>query len=390
VTTSPDSGSMPCPDFSDIEQSSPEVNLWARSPSTQQQKQSTTGRSPVCPPTPLRKGKALTSARRAAEVQVPTVLANTWPASQLPVSLADLRTVRVLSEVEFRVKVSVVQLLKDFQANPATAAIFALKAEPLSKVFKACSLEQLRWIKQRLSALWTTTGIAPPASLVRVHQVWIEDDRLFTLMDYCHGGSLLDALAPAEAPASAASSTTTTQPAFTLAQAMCVLQQVGPALHCLHSQRLLHNDVTPRNIGVDQSGGYRLIDLDSVTSFAENSAFRSTDEMDGMYMSFEAMQDSKNTSPASDVFALGHTLINLLRGRALKLYTIAEDVYSETIYTDLLSVLGGKLSDTEAYVVRLVIAMVAHDPAKRPSFAAIQMALAQVAAIEKGGVRVLA
>src|SRR5690242_17646837 len=80
------------------------------------------------------------------------------------------------------------------------------------------------------------------------------------------------------------------------------------ALESIHAAGLVHRDLKPSNVLVSADGP-RVIDF-GVARAAERVTFTATHQAVGTpaYMAPEQARDSRRTSPASDVFALGSTL----------------------------------------------------------------------------------
>lgn len=102
---------------------------------------------------------------------------------------------------------------------------------------------------------------------------------------------------------------------FTEAQARDLAHQVLGLLHILHQQDppLIHRDIKPENLLLDEQDQVYLIDFGAVRQFTQNSY---TVAGSFSYMAPEQLQGKP--IPASDLYGLGMTLIELLSGSPLE------------------------------------------------------------------------
>jgi len=138
-------------------------------------------------------------------------------------------------------------------------------------------------------------------NIVSVHDVGeTSDHRPFLAMQLVEGASL-DEVIKANAP-------------LPLAEASRILAELGTALDYLHAQGLIHRDVKPSNVLIEESG--RLLLSDFGIAYARESA-RYT--MTGMllgtprYMAPEQMLGGEPT-PQTDVYAMGVLAFEMLAG----------------------------------------------------------------------------
>jgi serine/threonine protein kinase len=128
-----------------------------------------------------------------------------------------------------------------------------------------------------------------------------EDGRYYIAMEYVPGGSLEDLilrrgpLAPAEAARLAS--------------------QVAEALHAAHRRGIVHRDVKPQNVLIDEAGNAKVADF-GIALAASRSYTSGTNLLFGTasYMSPEQGMGER-VGPESDLYSLGVVLYEMLTGR---------------------------------------------------------------------------
>ncbi len=133
--------------------------------------------------------------------------------------------------------------------------------------------------------------------IVPLYDYWREPDGAFLVMRYVRGGSLEDLLRGGPVP---------------LERAAQILDQIGAALAVAHHQGVVHRDVKPGNVLLDEEGNAYLSDFSIAleTGAPEQTAgtmIRGTPA----YLSPEQIRLEKAT-PRSDIYALGVVLFEML------------------------------------------------------------------------------
>ena len=143
--------------------------------------------------------------------------------------------------------------------------------------------------------------------IVKVHDLFDENNTTYYVMDYVDGVSLKEKLENTHGP-------------LDQSLVLNVLIQVLDALHEAHASNILHLDLKPANIMMDnETGEVRLIDFGASKQFDSTvggaaatsavtftSGFAPTEQMEKRFDKF---------GPWTDFYALGATLFNLLTNR---------------------------------------------------------------------------
>src|SRR5689334_2330602 len=214
------------------------------------------------------------------------------------------------------------------------------------------------------------SSLATHPGIVTIYDAGVHRHRPWLAMEYCRRGSLAEYVAehgPLEPVA-----------------ALAVLQRCAAALGAAHARDIVHCDVKPQNIMLTDHGEPAIGDF-GIARVAVGSA--TTTSVGGFTLDHAAPEllDGSKSSPASDVYALGTTIWELLAGRP----PFRED-REVAMAAIMMRILTQPVPDppegTHAGLAALLRSMTAKQPGERPadmaavaaSAAGIRAALAPV------------
>lgn len=140
-------------------------------------------------------------------------------------------------------------------------------------------------------------------NVVTVYAVGEHEGSPYIAMEYIRGESLADRIERTGR--------------LSVDEAVAITTAVAGALAAAHRQGLIHRDVKPQNIMLDDTGRPRLLDFGLVKATEGNTALTETGVQLGtpQYMAPEQVQ-GKPVDGRTDIFALGVVLFEMLTGRA--------------------------------------------------------------------------
>jgi serine/threonine protein kinase len=140
--------------------------------------------------------------------------------------------------------------------------------------------------------------------IVPLYDFWRDPDGAYIVMRWLRGGNLGQALA--DGP-------------FNLELAGVLLDQLAAALAAAHEQQVVHCDVKPSNILLDEEGNAYLADFGIATDLRDGNKRIEDGEIAGSlnYMSPEQLR-GQGATPQSDIYSLGITLFEALPGPNLR------------------------------------------------------------------------
>ena len=236
-----------------------------------------------------------------------------------------------------------VYLAQHMQLN-VDRAIKILKRESLGVGSTIYSQARERFLTEaRLGAQLKTPN------LVEVYDFQDSREMLLLVMEYCPGGNLLEW----------SSRQKQGKKAPTLQTVLTTLVSVASGLSALHTRDIVHRDLKPSNILFDENQNAKVADL-GLAQTPGGLSQRSVLGSQGLqhpgtpaYMSPEQQNSNDYLSPASDVYALGLVIFELLTGKNYK---------NQRPGTSAASLRVG----TPAWLDQLLMRMLEKEPEKRP------------------------
>ena len=151
--------------------------------------------------------------------------------------------------------------------------------------------------------------------IIKVFDVFEENGTAYYVMEYLEGASLASILSAS---------------AMDEEEAVKYVRQVAGALSEVHSRNLLHLDVKPANIMLNEAGEAVLIDF-GISKHYDDSGSQTSSGLVGISDGYAPIEQYRkggisSFSPATDIYSLGATLYKLLTG---KTPPHASDVYDE-------------------------------------------------------------
>jgi serine/threonine protein kinase len=144
----------------------------------------------------------------------------------------------------------------------------------------------------------TLAGFAH-SGIVKVQDVFEENNTAYFVMEYLQGQTLADKLRTS---------------VFTEAQTATLAQQICAALREVHAKGMLHRDLKPDNIFLENQRGAVLIDFGSARAFTGQTV-QHTQMVTPGYAPLEQYSGSARVGPYTDIYALGATLYTALTGQ---------------------------------------------------------------------------
>jgi WD40 repeat protein/DNA-binding SARP family transcriptional activator len=136
--------------------------------------------------------------------------------------------------------------------------------------------------------------------LVPLYDYWREPDGAYLVMRYLRGGSLRDALedGPLE-----------------LADVAAVIEHIGPALAVAHDRGVVHRDVKPENVLLDEAGNAYLSDFGIAKELTDVDGGRRPAPSHLVYYLSPEEARGGPVTVRSDIYSLGLVVFEMLAGR---------------------------------------------------------------------------
>ncbi len=215
-----------------------------------------------------------------------------WVIDDIPFFLPDFSNGdSEFSEIEYIGQGGMGVVYKAYQKN--FDRWVALKFSSPSHLISAADVERFRAEAQSMARL-------KHPNIVTVHETGEHHGRPYFIMELIDGKSLHDRIKEfLDRPRDAAA----------------LMETVAMAVHHAHQRRVLHNDLKPANILLDEEGQPHVTDFGLARRFGEDVDASATGGVEGTasYMSPE-QAEGKEITTASDVYGLGAILYTLLTG----------------------------------------------------------------------------
>jgi hypothetical protein len=211
--------------------------------------------------------------------------------------------------------------------------------------------------------------------LVRLYDLVAEGKHWFFTMELVRGGNVVDVLRPHGVQHVDEHATTLVRrsaPVESVTVDVVAVRraaaQIADALDFLHQRGVVHRDIKPHNIAIDDVGNVRVMDFGLANRRASDLRISESNVVVGTlaYLAPELLAGQQATA-ASDLYALGIILFQVLTGRMPQAQAGAE----------LPPV--NSLVDVDGALGQLVDALLSRQPAQRPTAAAVRAALGAVA-----------
>jgi serine/threonine protein kinase len=139
-------------------------------------------------------------------------------------------------------------------------------------------------------------------NIVQIHDIDIDEDHYFMVMEFIDGGTLKDRLIQASGP-------------LPISEMAHIFRETASALDYAHRQGVLHRDVKPANVLLDESGRVVLTDF-GIARIVSETQFTVTGTLVGTpaYMSPEQGKGMQISTP-SDIYSLGIILYEMVTGK---------------------------------------------------------------------------
>lgn len=160
--------------------------------------------------------------------------------------------------------------------------------------------------------------------IVKIHDIFEENGTAYYVMEYYSGGSLREVIS--------------NKGALGQAEAIAYISEIADALKYLHARNILHLDIKPSNILLDDDGHCVLIDF-GISKCYDDDGEQTSSTPVGKSKGYAPMEQYvaggiNQFTPATDIYSLGAVLYFLLTGQVPP---DANEVYNDGLNLKLLN-----------------------------------------------------
>ncbi len=154
---------------------------------------------------------------------------------------------------------------------------------------------------QFLSEARAVAQLAHP-NILQIYEVGERDGQPYFSLEFLEGGTLQEKLEKYSMPPR---------------ESAQLIETLARALHYAHQKGILHRDIKPANVLMTTDGAPKFADFGLALRLDRNEAHNPRDRIVGtpMYMSPEQASGSSDIGPATDIYALGATMYEMIVGR---------------------------------------------------------------------------
>jgi len=201
-----------------------------------------------------------------------------------------------------------------------------------------------------IQALASLTAIEENTNVVRYYHSWVEDEKLYLVMEYCPKSLKEEMIEKGQ---------------FTEVELKKILRDICVGLSYLHRNDIVHLDIKPENILISKTKKYKLGDMGQ--SALAKLSFEEIEEGDARYLAPELLNSEEYSEKPeltkADVFSLGITLFELATRHSLPINGSEWHAFRN----EKLELLDNVSYLSEPFK-KLVKLMLKRDPKERPSF----------------------
>ena len=171
----------------------------------------------------------------------------------------------------------------------------------------ASNLARNEKVQTRFTAEASVMAHLRHPNIVTVHDFVVERELLAIVMEFLDGPTLADLLRARQAP-------------MTPSEALPLFRQILEAVGFAHGNGVVHRDLKPSNVMIVQMGAKqvaKVLDFGLVKILGKGPQLTGTGAKMGTlwYMSPEQCQSAKDAGPATDIYALGVTLFQMVTAK---------------------------------------------------------------------------